>query len=87
MPRFGNALFYCTCNAHDEPPIHNPDLRATQEFGNTFVNNHKHLYIKVPSAAVQGDFNILINPLHPDFNEVKIIKTEKFYFDERLFKK
>ncbi len=26
MPRFSNALFYCTCNAHDEPPIHNPGL-------------------------------------------------------------
>ncbi len=26
MPRFSNALFYCSCNAHDEPPIHNLGL-------------------------------------------------------------
>lgn len=41
--------------------------------------------MKVPSAVVQGDFNYLINPQHPDFKKVKIIKKEKFSFDQRLF--
>ncbi len=63
-----------------------PYSKATQEFGEDFVDKNENLYIKVPSAVVQGDFNILINPQHSDFNKVKIIKTEKFNFDERLFK-
>jgi RES domain-containing protein len=63
-----------------------PYSKITQELGEDFIERNENLYIKVPSAVVQGDFNILINPIHSDFNKVKIIKTEKFNFDERLFK-
>ncbi|MCA1758145.1 MAG: RES family NAD+ phosphorylase [Bacteroidales bacterium] len=63
-----------------------PYSKVTQESGEDFVGKNEDLYIKVPSAVVQGDFNILINPGHTDFDKVKIIKTEKFNFDERLFK-
>jgi RES domain-containing protein len=63
-----------------------PYSKLTQEVGDGFINKNNALYIKVPSAVVQGDYNILINPFHVDFNKVKIIKTEKFDFDERLFK-
>jgi len=63
-----------------------PYSKVTQELGEDFVDKNEDLYIKVPSAVVQGDFNILINPKHSDFDKVKIIKTEKFNFDERLFK-
>lgn len=58
----------------------------TQELGKDFIHKNENLYIKVPSAIVQGDFNILINPKHSDFDKVKIVKTENFDFDERLFK-
>jgi len=63
-----------------------PYSKITQEIGENFIDKNENLYIKVPSAVVQGDFNILINPGHSDFDKVKIIKTEKFNFDERLFK-
>lgn len=41
--------------------------------------------MKVHSAAVQGEFNYIINPKHIDFSDVKIKKIEKFTFDDRLF--
>ncbi len=63
-----------------------PYSKETQELGDKFINEGKYLYFKVPSAVVQGDYNILINPFHEDFDKVKIIKTEKFSFDERLFR-
>ncbi len=63
-----------------------PYSKSTQELGENLIKSNEYLYIKVPSAVVQGDYNILINPLHADFEKVKIIKTEKFNFDERLFK-
>ena len=63
-----------------------PYAEMTQKYGDSFVLDNKALYIKVPSAVVQGDYNILINPLHQDFDKVKLIKAEKFDFDERLFK-
>ncbi|MDN5292623.1 MAG: hypothetical protein PWQ06_2862 [Anaerophaga sp.] len=63
-----------------------PYSNITQKLGEDFVSKNEDLYIKVPSAVVQGDFNILINPRHSDFDKIKIIKTEKFNFDERLFR-
>jgi RES domain-containing protein len=63
-----------------------PYSRSTQEIGNEFIIQNNLLYLKVPSALVKGDYNILINPLHDDFDKVKIMKTERFDFDERLFK-
>lgn len=45
----------------------------------------KHLLMQVPSATVQGEYNYLINPKHKDFKKIKLIKSEQFVFDERLF--
>lgn len=64
----------------------NPHPNSTQVIGDNFVNTNKYLVLKVPSAVVQGDFNYLLNPNHPDFKKVKIINTEPFEFDSRLFK-
>lgn len=59
----------------------------TQALGDVFIKNKKSLLLRVPSAVVQGDFNILINPDHKEFGKVRIEKTESFLFDERLFKR
>ena len=64
-----------------------PFMRMTQGIGNSFIKEGRHLALRVPSATVKGDHNYLINPNHPDFNQVKIISTELFEFDIRLFKK
>ncbi|MFN8343679.1 MAG: RES family NAD+ phosphorylase [Spirosomataceae bacterium] len=42
------------------------------------------LTLKVPSAIVAGEFNYLINPLHPIFAEVKLLRREAYRFDPRL---
>ncbi|MGC4129748.1 MAG: RES family NAD+ phosphorylase [Bergeyella sp.] len=69
------------------PPNWNifPHPHETQEIGDKFILDNKKLVLKVPSAAVQGEYNYLINPRHKDFHQIKIKKTEKFSFDERLF--
>lgn len=64
-----------------------PHEQSTQRLGDLFVQNNKFLVMRVPSAVVQGDFNYLINPLHADFPKVKIVNTQSFNFDPRLFKK
>ncbi len=64
-----------------------PHADSTQKIGDKFLRDKKYLVLKVPSAAVQGEFNFLVNPRHPDFDKVKIKKKEKFSFDERLFVK
>jgi RES domain-containing protein len=64
-----------------------PHDLSTQHIGDLFVQNNKFLVMRVPSAVVQGDFNYLVNPLHADFPKVKIVNTQPFNFDPRLFKK
>ncbi|WP_312824622.1 RES family NAD+ phosphorylase [Epilithonimonas sp.] len=62
-----------------------PHPNSTQKIGDKFLKENKFLLMKVPSAAVQGEFNYIINPRHINFSEVRIKKIEKFTFDDRLF--
>lgn len=64
----------------------NPPIEYTQVEGDTFVKGNKGLVLKVPSAIVQGDYNYLINPQHKEFGKIKIIESEPFSFEERLFR-
>lgn len=63
-----------------------PPINFTQTEGDHFIKENSALILKVPSAIVQGDFNYLINPVHKEFSKVKIIESELFSFDSRLFK-
>lgn len=66
---------------------HNPPIKFTQSEGDDFVTQNNSLALKVPSAVVEGDFNYLINPGHPEAKKIKIMHTKRFVFDMRLFKK
>ncbi len=41
--------------------------------------------LHVPSAAVRGEWNVLLNPAHGDFRKIKIQKPQPFEFDLRMF--
>jgi RES domain-containing protein len=62
-----------------------PYDHQTQIMGDRFVQQGRYLIMKVPSAVVQGDFNYLINPRHQELSRIKIVSTERFIFDRRLF--
>ncbi len=62
-----------------------PHPNSTQKIGDKFLKENKFLLMKVPSAAVQWEFNYIINTRHINFSEVKIKTIEKFTFDDRLF--
>jgi RES domain-containing protein len=63
-----------------------PSNNLCAKIGDDFINQNKYLLLEVPSAVTKGDFNILINPFHKDFKKVKILSSEKFPFDKRIFK-
>jgi RES domain-containing protein len=63
-----------------------PHPAITQEIGDGFVSANKYCVLQIPSVVTRGDYNILINPNHPDFSGIKIITTEKFPFDKRIFR-
>jgi RES domain-containing protein len=62
-----------------------PLPNSTQLLGDRFIAENKYLVMQVPSVVVQGEFNYLLNPLHKDFGRIKLIRTEPFVFDKRLF--
>jgi RES domain-containing protein len=62
-----------------------PHSDSTQKLGDRFIREGKYLVMKVPSVVVQGEYNLLINPGHREAKKVRVLKTEPFKFDERLF--
>ena len=64
-----------------------PHSNATQVIGDNFILEQHAPILKVPSAAVQGAYNYLINPRHPDFRSITIVSVLPFEFDKRLFVK
>lgn len=72
----------------DLPPDWNgfPHPISTQAVGDKFISENKYCVLQIPSAVTQGDYNLLINPHHPQFSKIKIIASDKFPFDKRIFK-
>ena len=63
-----------------------PHKTDTQAVGDQFIAENKNCILQVPSAVTMGDYNLLINPKHPEFERIRIIATEKFPFDKRIFR-
>jgi RES domain-containing protein len=61
-----------------------PEPNNLKVIGNNFLAEKKHLLLKVPSAIVKEEYNYLLNPLHPDAGQVKILSIDPFVFDQRL---
>ncbi|MHA7059812.1 RES family NAD+ phosphorylase [Aquimarina sp. M1] len=63
-----------------------PPSTGIQHFAMNWISENISLGLKVPSIIVPREQNLLINPLHPDFDLVKLIEIEPFNFDTRLLK-
>ncbi len=53
--------------------------------GTQWLIKQSSLLLRVPSAVIFEEDNILINPLHPDFVKIKKAGVRVFEFDKRLF--
>jgi RES domain-containing protein len=58
-------------------------LRA---FGDDWIRGGKSVALLVPSAAIRGEWNILLNPMHPDFPMIIFRDLMPFEFDLRMFR-
>jgi len=69
------------------PPDWNnfPHPVSTQKIGDAFVFENNFCAVMVPSVVTKGDFNILINPKHSDFERIEVLEVEAFPFDKRIF--
>ncbi len=63
----------------DQPPP-----ASTRAFGDAWLASRRSPAVRVPSAVVLGEFNYLLNPLHPDFARLTFSPPEAFHFDPRF---
>lgn len=54
--------------------------------GSDWAASRGSLALKVPSAVVGGEWNVLLNPKHPRFAQVQIAGSKPFRYDERMFR-
>lgn len=59
---------------------------SLRRLGDEWVRAGKTVALLVPSAAIREEWNVLLNPAHPDFSKVKFQKPEPFEFDVRMFR-
>ncbi len=84
-------------NARDEiglqelPPDWASNEAVTRAAGEQWVSAATSAILVVPSvvtaheSASIGDKNILLNPRHPDYRNLRIVDLRPFRFDSRLF--
>jgi RES domain-containing protein len=63
-----------------------PISDETKTIGDTWLEAKTSAVLQVPSAVIPDEFNFLINPLHPNFKELKTGPARPFSFDQRLLK-
>jgi RES domain-containing protein len=61
------------------------DTASTQSAGDRWLSERRSLLLEVPSALVPETWNVLVNPLHPEANLLRITRTYEHAFDPRLF--
>ena len=61
-----------------------PYPSETQAFGSAWALVTRSVALRVPSVIVTGEFNYLLNPVHPDFAQLAVGKPEVFSFDPRF---
>ena len=68
------------------PAWHKTRDESLRRFGDEWINAGRTVALLVPSAAVQGEWNVLLNPAHLDFRRVTFGKPVRFDFDARMFR-
>lgn len=66
---------------------HNPPLPITQNFGTNWLKSNKTIGLKVPSAVLPNEFNVLLNPLFSDYQNIKITNKGHLDLDARTYLK
>ena len=59
---------------------------SLRRYGDAWIRGSESAALLVPSAAIRGEWNLLLNPAHPAFSKIKFGKPERFEFDARMFR-
>jgi RES domain-containing protein len=57
---------------------------AMRELGSRWMEERSTVALMVPSVVVPEELNVLLNPLHPEFVQIRAAAPRQFRFDPRL---
>lgn len=63
---------------------HYPPPGSLSEMGTEWIQSEESLMLRVPSAVIPQEWNVLLNPQHSEMSRVEILSVEAFGFDKRL---
>lgn len=63
-----------------------PPSNSTKDIGTEWAQKCISPVLRVPSAVIPHEFNLVLNPKHNDFKMIKIGKQQPFILDERMWK-
>ncbi len=59
---------------------------SLRRFGDDWIRGEKSAALLVPSAAIRGEWNVLLNPIHRDFHMIQFREPAPFEFNVRMFR-
>lgn len=57
---------------------------VTRVIGDRWIDSGQSAVLQVPSAAVRGESNFIVNPEHEDFDDIETGAVSDFRYDARL---
>ena len=61
-----------------------PPGSTTIDFGDAWIDSGSAALLMVPSVIVPEEFNVLINPAHPDAKKIRAVIARQYLYDPRL---
>lgn len=61
-----------------------PHRQSVQRAGDAWLGEHRNLGIRVPSAIIRAESNVILDVGHPDFASVRLVATQILQIDDRL---
>lgn len=65
-------------------PLDMADLTACRARGERFLQGARACALRVASVVLPEETNYLVNTLHPDAANIRLVAERSFFFDERL---
>jgi RES domain-containing protein len=59
---------------------------SLRPFGDDWIAAGRTVALLVPSAAIRGEWNVLLNPAHPEFSKITFYRPKPFKFDARMYR-
>ncbi|AOJ73528.1 MULTISPECIES: RES family NAD+ phosphorylase [Burkholderia] len=62
-----------------------PAQHSARRFGDAWLAESRTAILIVPSVVARAEFNVLVNPAHPDAMRIVVSDPQSVVWDERLF--